>query len=404
MRCQHHFTIFLDKYIASLFNTPVPDQNQQLFDLRALHPGKMLREKLSDRGWTQDQLAAITGLGSKAISLIVTGKSGISADTAKLFAAAFGNTPEEWLKWDAQYRLSIAEADVTRIERRARLYSLAPIRDMQKRGWISETDDLDTLEGELKQFFGVESLEGEVTLPVATYRTITLPSLNAAEKAWCFRARKLASVLPVPAFAPTKVNEAEKEVRKLAAYPKEARHLTEVLAAYGIRFVVVEPLPSVKIDGAAFWLNPTSPVIAVSLRFDRVDAFWFTVMHECAHIKNGDAVSVDKDLIDGTAGIAVMLVEDEAERRANEQASASLIPPQEFDSFVRRVGPLYSKERIIQFAHKVRIHPGIIVGQLQHKNEIGYSANREMLVKIRSAVIETAMTDGWNRSITPGLV
>jgi len=52
----------------------------------------------------------------------------------------------------------------------------------------------------------------------------------------------------------------------------------------------------------------------------------------------------------------------------------------------------------------MKIHPGIIVGQLQHRNEINYGSNREMLVKIRSAVIETALTDGWNRSITPGLL
>lgn len=127
-------------------------------------------------------------------------------------------------------------------------------------------------------------------------------------------------------------------------------------------------------------------------------------MHEFAHIKHGDALSVDRDLIDGTIGIAVMLVEDEVEQKANEAASNSLVPSRELDSFISRVGPLYSKERIIQFAHKMKIHPGIIVGQLQHRNELSFGSNREMLVKVRSAVIETALTDGWNRSITPGLL
>ena len=395
--------IVLDFFTALVFNTLVPDQNQ-LFDLRPVHPGKILREKLHERGWTQDQLCTITGYGKQGISLIANEKSGVSADMAKALAAAFGNTPEEWLKWDSQYRLSVAEADVSDIEKRAHLYSLAPVRDMQKRGWISVTDDTERLEAELKKFFGVDSLEGDVAFPVATSRTEKLPYLNPAEKAWCFRARKMASALPVPAFRADRLDQAEKELRKLAAYPKEARHLTELLAAYGIRFVVVEPLAGGKIDGAAFWLDATSPVTALSLRFDRIDAFWFTLMHEFAHIKHGDALSVDRDLIDGTIGIAVMLVEDEAEQRASEAASNSLIPSRELESFISRVGPLYSKERIIQFAHKMKIHPGIIVGQLQHRNEIGYGSNREMLAKVRSAVIETALTDGWNRSITPGLV
>lgn len=380
-------------------------QNQlSCFDNRPIHPGRILREKLDERGWTQDQLAIITGLNTKSISLIVTGKSGINADTARLLAAAFGNTAEEWLRWDSLYRLSLAEGDVSTIERKALLYSLAPIRDMQKRGWITATDDVERLETDLKKFFSVDSLDGDLLFPVATLRTAKLPYLNPAEKAWCFRARKMASVLPVPPFQPDRLTQAEKELRKLAAYTKEARHLTELLASYGIRFVVVEPLPGVKIDGAAFWLDPTSPVIALSVRFDRVDAFWFTLMHEFAHIKHGDALSVDSDLIDGTIGIAVTLVEDEAEKLASDAATNALIPTQELQSFISRVGPLYSKERIIQFAHKVKIHPGIIVGQLQHRNEIGYSANREMLAKIRSVVIETALTDGWNRSITPGLL
>jgi len=395
--------MILDNYTPPAFNTLVAAKNQ-LFDLQPVHPGKILREKLQERGWTQDQLSSITGYGKQAISLIANEKNGVSADMAKALAAAFGNTPEEWLSWDSQYRLSNSDAEVGDIERRARLHSLAPIRDMQRRGWITASDDLEKLETDLKKFFSVESLDGDVMFPVATHRTAKLPYLNPAEKAWCFRARKMAGVLPVPQFQPERLNQAEKELRKLAAYPKEARHLTELLASYGIRFVVVEPLPGVKIDGAAFWLDATSPVIALSVRFDRVDAFWFTLMHEFAHIKHGDALSVDSDLIDGTIGIAVTLVEDEAEKRASDAATHALIPTQELQSFISRVGPLYSKERIIQFAHKVKIHPGIIVGQLQHRNEIGYSSNREMLAKIRSAVIETALTDGWNRLITPGLL
>jgi HTH-type transcriptional regulator/antitoxin HigA len=49
----------------------------------------------------------------------------------------------------------------------------------------------------------------------------------------------------------------------------------------------------------------------------------------------------------------------------------------------------------VQFAHRIKIHPAIIVGQLQHRGEIGYHANREMLLKIRESIIQAALTDGW---------
>jgi HTH-type transcriptional regulator/antitoxin HigA len=299
--------------------------------------------------------------------------------------------------------LSIAETDATHVEKMARYYEIAPIREMVRRGWIKDTSEPSELETELKKFFSAESLDADLAFPVAAMRTIHLPYLTPAERAWCFRARQLAASLLVAPFAQNKLNQLEQKLRQLAAYPKEARNLSKVFAEYGIRFVVIEPIPNVKIDGAAFWID-SEPCIALSLRHDRIDGFWFTVMHEFAHIRNGDAFSFDTDLIDGLKGVAVMLVESEAERLANEHAASSLVPKAELESFIRRVGPYYSRDRVVQFAHKVKIHPGIVVGQLQHRNELGYSALRDMLVKIREVVTTTALTDGWNQNLAPGSV
>jgi HTH-type transcriptional regulator/antitoxin HigA len=69
-------------------------------------------------------------------------------------------------------------------------------------------------------------------------------------------------------------------------------------------------------------------------------------------------------------------------------------------SFIVRVRPMYSKNRIVQFANRARIHPGIIVGQLQHRGEIGYAANREMLAKVREIIANSAITDGWGRVVS----
>jgi HTH-type transcriptional regulator/antitoxin HigA len=213
----------------------------------------------------------------------------------------------------------------------------------------------------------------------------------------------MAQTLLVKLFDRAKLDQAEQKLRILAAYPKEARHLPKVLAEYGIRFVVVEPIAGAKIDGAAFWLDEDSPVIAVSGRFDRIDAFWFTVMHEFSHIRHEDSLSVDSELV-GESDATTILVKDEVEMRADKEAAAALIPSEEMDSFIRRLGPLYSKERIVQFAHRIKIHPGIIVGQLQYRGEIGYSAHREMLAKVRSTIIETSLTDGWGRTLSPEFI
>lgn len=372
---------------------------QSLFELGVLHPGKHLARMMDEKGWSRDDVANVTGLSGQLIYLILSGKNGITLETAVRLAAAFGNSPEEWVKWDSQFKLASMESDVSNVGRMARLYAIAPIREMQRRGWIKLTVDPSELESELTKFYGNNPLDGAVTLPIAAKRTIVLPNLNPSENAWCFRAHQLAQLVPVSRFSPNKLDAAEKKLRQLAAHPKEARHVPKVLADCGIRFVVIEPLPDAQIDGATLWFDG-QPIIAVSLRHDRIDGFWFTLMHEFAHVRNNDG-SVDTELVDGIKGIAVRLVEDEAENVANDAAANSLIPKAEMTSFIRRVGPFYPKERVVQFANKMKIHPGIIVGQLQHRDEIGYGSLREFLVKVRDFVTTTALTDGWNQTVAP---
>ena len=373
---------------------------QPLFEIKPEHPGKILRKMMEERGWAQEDLAAIIGKSRQAISEVVSGKNGIALDMAIALGAAFGNSPQEWLTHDQLYRLSMAERNISDVQQMAQLYQKAPVREMVKRGWIRPELGAQELTGELEAFFESDLLKEGIRFPVATKRTVTLDYLNPAEMAWCFRARHLAKTLIADEFRPSRMDKAQSALRKLAAHPKEACRVPKLLADFGIRFLVIEPLPGAHIDGAAFWLDG-SPVIAVSIRFDRVDGFWFTLMHEFAHIKNGDALSVDAGLVDGTKGIAVTLVEDEAERAANFQAADSLVPSAELESFIRRVGPLYPKARVIQFSNRLRIHPGIIVGQLQHRKELGYMALREVLVKIREYVVSTSLTDGWGNSIAP---
>lgn len=365
------------------------------------HPGRLLREKMEERGWTQEELAAITGSARQTISSIVSGKSNISPEMAVALAAAFGNSPEEWLRWDNQYRLSVTERDTSEITVLAKCYSLAPIKDMVKRGWIPDTDDATEMESSLKKFFGSDSLD-DVTLHLAPRRTAIVPELNISERAWCFRAKQLAASQIVEPFSEKSLKSAKAKLRKLAAYSKEARRVPRILAECGIRFVIVEPITGVKIDGAAFWLED-GPVIAMSLRYDRIDGFWFTLMHEIAHIANGDA-AIDSDLIEGMKGIVVRLVDNVAERLADQQAADSLIPTAELKSFIQRVGPFYPTARIIQFANRMKIHPGIIVGQLHHRQELPYAQQREFLVKIRDVISSTALTDGWNQMIAPSLL
>ena len=269
------------------------DHNPQL-------PGERIRQLLIERGWTQDDLAQILDRPRPTVVNIINGKKSITPETAIALAAAFGTTADYWMGLETQYRLALAATDSSGVEHRRHLYDVAPIKEMERRGWIKPTNSAEELERELCQFFGVESLEHEPQITVATKRPSSNEPLTAAQRAWCFRARQLARIVYAEKFNPDLLPHCEKRLRELAAFPDEARNVPKVLAGYGIRFVVIEPLASNRIDGAAFWLSADEPVIALSVRFDRIDAFWFALGHEFAHIKNGDA-SVDAELVGESA-------------------------------------------------------------------------------------------------------
>jgi HTH-type transcriptional regulator/antitoxin HigA len=363
-----------------------------------LMPGDEIRKELHKRGWTQDVLSQVLNRPLPTINQIIQGKRAITPDMAVALGAAFGDGAEKWMQLESSYRLSLAKVNPDPVQRRAKLYAYAPIKDMQRRSWIKQVEDVDEQERIVCKFFGINSLEEEPVINAAMREATRSLELNPIQKAWCFRAKYLAKALRISTFNKTTCHKILPQLRELAIYPEEVRHVPKILAEYGIRFLVIEPLPSSRIDGAAIWLDADSPVIALSLRYDRIDAFWFTLMHELSHILHSD-LSVDEALFCGEGEQVPSIIKNNIERRADNEAAASLIPPDKLDSFILRISPLYSKTRINQFANRLKIHHGIIVGQLQHRGEMGYSTNREMLVKVREIIASSAVTDGWGRII-----
>lgn len=360
-------------------------------------PGQYIREELDARGWTQEVLSKILNRPMPTVNEIIQGKRAIMPEMAISLGLAFDMSPSVWMEREAAYRLSLVQPDDGETARRAKIFGIGPIKEMQKRGWVRTTSKVDELEQDIRSLFQIESVNDMPQLEIAMRRSGPAAPLTPSQRAWCCRVRQMAKVMKVAEFKESRLDACQTELRKLAAFPQEVRKVPNVLALHGIRFVIVEPLPSNKIDGAAMWLDSASPVIAVSTRYDRIDAFWHTLCHEFAHIRYKDAISVDSEMAaaDGEESPEKPMIEV----RADEAAASMLIPKDLMDSFILRVKPLFSKERINQFANRLKIHPGIIVGQLQHRKAIGFHANREMLVKIRSLATAVALTDGWGHSI-----
>ena len=357
-----------------------------------LSPGDLIKELLTKHGWTQDDLAAIMNRSRQSVNEMISGKTSLTPENAKALSIAFDNSFDTWWMLEGKFRESMLTNPRLEEGKRLSILKLAPIEHMQKRGWLSKDKTLDELEPELKEYYETDDLERDFELPMAFKRTVKESKLNRPELAWAFRVKHLASMLPTGRFEDKRMDSLLMALRKLSAKSKAVHRVPDLLNSYGIRFVVVEPLPRAKIDGAAFWLNDSSPVIALSIRFDNIGSFWFSLLHECMHIKYRDRFSLDSDM-ESTIGLPI----DEQEERANVEAADLLVPQGRLHKFMLKWRPYYSQARINNFATELNVHPGIIVGQLQHKKEVGYNAHRDLMVKVRDLVTLIAFTDGWGR-------
>lgn len=131
----------------------------------------------------------------------------------------------------------------------------------------------------------------------------------------------------------------------------------------GIGLVVESALPGMSIDGASIHTRAAGPVLALTLRHDRLDNFWFTLLHELGHIalhlsEPSDDVFIDS-LEDSTSN------EEEEEAEANAFAKDALIPR---DVWLRsdayRLG---TEGGVLNLAKQLGIHPAIVAGRIRYE-------------------------------------
>ncbi len=354
---------------------------------RVVSPGQVISKELDARGWTQRDLAVILGRPYQAVNEIIKGTKQITPGTARELAKAFGTSLEFWMNLEANYRLFLAaqEDKEKEIERRSQIYSIAPVAEMVKRGWIPGSTDADELEKQVCSFLEIRS-------PLETPSAYALLRISesrgpqeSAKVAWIKRVEQLAKNQPVGSY---KMENLRENIPRILTFARKAEDVAMIPPTFhdlGVHFLVVPHLRHTYLDGAALFVND-HPVIAVTLRYDRIDWFWFTVLHELAHILLGHSAQVDSLFgkeVEGEVGANGgndRRQNDESE--ANELARNWLLDPRSLDLFIDRVQPFFSKTEIEAFAAKQHRHPGIIVGQLQHEGVIEYKHLRSMLEKV----------------------
>lgn len=360
---------------------------QELRPARLTPPGRILKQELEARGWTQRDLAAILGRPEQMVSEIINGAKQITPETSVELAQAFGTSPEFWHNLEANYRLELARRQGVNdaIARRSRLYTALPLREMARRQWVTLCESAAELEDEVSRFLGAPILPEAPVLAVRFRASTTRAPLTYAQLAWLRRAETLARPQQVAPWQPANLEPLVADLMLLTRRAEDTTAVPSVLARWGVRFVLLRHLEKTYLDGAAFWVEG-SPAVALTLRYDRIDSFWFTLLHELAHLAEGDE-TVYLDVLENgqgeeVAAEAAPAEPDPHEEAANRLASRWLIAPESFQSFVAATAPYFSRARIEAFAASQGRHPGIVLGRLQREGLVPYRNLRGYLVRV----------------------
>jgi HTH-type transcriptional regulator/antitoxin HigA len=193
-----------------------------------------------------------------------------------------------------------------------------------------------------------------------TDRTNAKTDFGALE-AWCAAVLLKAAAVRLP--KKTKRVPGFDEARRLAQlsvltdWPTRVR---EALAELGVVLVTLDHLPGTFLDGAAICRGDGAPVIALTLRHDRLDNFWFTLLHEFAHVSchlSGETAVILDDLdVNGSVGI---------EAEADEFARNALVPKEIWEE---RVSAEMNVEALLSIAAEAGVHPAVVAGRWRYEH------------------------------------
>jgi HTH-type transcriptional regulator / antitoxin HigA len=357
-------------------------------------PGQLIEALLAERGWSNRVLATVLEIEETGVSKVIAAKKAVTPELAISLEEVFGIPAERLL--ELQRNLDLAKARIVTIPNpdraiRAKLFAELPVAELIQRQWIDVDDirDLVAVDLALVQFFEGQNPADIVSTPHAAKKTSAGEEPTPAQLAWLYRVRQIAREVLAPRYDEAATRAAIPRLKALLSAPEEARRAPRILQECGIRLVVVEGLKSSKIDGVCFWLNEHSPVIGMTMRYDRMDNFWFVLRHELEHVLQRHGMtdaSLDVDL----SGIVVT----EEEKQANAAASEFCASKARIESFIARKSPIFPERDFLGLAKVLGVHPALVAGQIQFRTG-RYDLFRSHLVKIRDCVLPSAVVDGW---------
>jgi HTH-type transcriptional regulator / antitoxin HigA len=320
--------------------------------------------RLEQAGLTQRDLVPIIGSRAK-VSEVLSGKRRITMPIARALHEHFG-IPAEVLLQDPA---ASAADPLAGIE-----WERFPVKAMAKLDWIPMVRNIEVraeeLIGDLIRRAGGPAVAGP-----ALYRKNDHSRANAktdpyALKAWCWKVLADANeARPSVSYkSGTITPDFLAQLARLSWSDEGPRQAQQFLSRHGVTLVAVRHLPRTYLDGAALKLVDGTPVVGLTLRYDRVDSFWFCLLHELVHLgrhmdQGSNAVFVDDFTLRETEGSR----RDPEEAQADQWAEEALVPHAAWETSEARQNP--TPMAVVTLAKALQVHPAIVAGKIRHEQK-----------------------------------
>lgn len=334
-------------------------------------PGDTIADLLDERSWTQAEFAVRLGTSRKFVNQLVAGEASINETTALRLERVLGSTTRFWLSREADYRAALAKRqEIETLRSEVPWLDEVPVAAMRRLGWIGPQRDKVETVSECLRFFGVGSVEAwrgwASGLKLTAYRMSAKAGRNfGAIAAWLRYGELQAARIECAPYSAAAFRSRLQDLRTLTLEPEPdvfVPRLQDLCAGAGVAVVIAPTPPGCPAIGATRWLSPQKALLMLSLRYKTNDQLWFSLFHEAGHILRH--------------GKKKMFLEfnhrkGQAEEEESDRFAANLlIPPKHHQELLSLRS---NKRKVVAFAQKIGVAPGIVVGRLQHERLVPYT-------------------------------
>jgi len=353
----------------------VEDYEKNRFTFSKPDPIDAIVFRMEEKGLRQKDIAELLG-GRNRASEVLARKRPLTLPMIRALYEKLDIPPALLVQEPrSEYSASpdISEADV-------------PMDVLEQRGWIEAGITAQQL---------IHRLLAPATSPVLLRHTQVFGSMNRSNfvriQLWLARVREIADARDYLRGRYRKEHlslESLRYLSRLSWMPDGPRLAVNFLAERGIALVIEPHLPPTRLDGAAMIGRSGAPVIGLTVRDDRLDNFWFTLMHELVHAWK----HLDQDKHRAIADENIEKPskdQSDIEREANDLAAEILIEKAAWRRSHAHLSP--SVRSIQEFATQMQISPAVVAGRIRYERGnyalfsklVGYRAVRVMFPEVK---------------------